>query len=71
MFGIGISIGLVIGFIGGMWFTKYGNEAKEDDKAAEGLGVIIPPVDILKEPCDLPDKPEKEEDKPENRKVTG
>lgn len=65
MFGIGISIGLVIGFIGGMWVEKYWKEAKEDEEAAKELGVIIPPVDILKEPCDLPDKTEKEADKPE------
>jgi len=57
VFGIGISIGLVIGFIGGMWMEKYGKEAKEDDEAAKEPGVIIAPVDILKEPPDLPDRP--------------
>lgn len=59
---------MVIGFIGGMWFTKYGNEAREDDMAAKEPGAVISPADLLKEPCDLPDKTEKEADKPENGK---
>ena len=55
MFWLGIAIGFVSGVVSTFWMTYLLKSRKEDDKAHEVPGIIIPgPDDLLKEPPALP-----------------